>query len=42
MKKDVEGSLQEFVYMNSRDSLKFCEQENVDKFKTLTELGLAK
>ena len=41
-KKDVDDSLQEFVYLNSRDSLKFCEQENVDKFKTLTELGLAK
>ncbi|MEQ1772357.1 MAG: tripartite tricarboxylate transporter substrate binding protein [Burkholderiales bacterium] len=41
-KKDVEDSLQEFVYLNSRDALKYCEQENVDKFKTLTELGLAK
>ena len=41
-KKDVDDSLQEFVYLNSRDSLKFCEQENVDKFKTLAELGLAK
>ena len=41
-KKDVEDSLQEFVYLNSRDSLKFCDQENVDKFRTLTELGLAK
>ena len=41
-KKDVEGSLQEFVYLNSRDSLKFCDQESVDKLKTLTELGLVK
>jgi putative tricarboxylic transport membrane protein len=41
-KKDLEASLQEFVYLNSRDSLKFCEQENVDKIKTLAELGLAK
>ncbi len=41
-KKDVEGSLQEFVYLNSRDSLKFCDQESVDKLKTLTELSLAK
>lgn len=41
-KKDVEDSLQEFVYLNSRDSLKYCEQENVDKTKTLTELGLVR
>jgi putative tricarboxylic transport membrane protein len=41
-KKDVEESLQEFVYLNSRDSLKYCEQENVDKTRTLAELGLAK
>jgi putative tricarboxylic transport membrane protein len=41
-KAEVESSLQEFVYLNSRDSLKYCEQENVDKTRTLAELGLAK
>jgi len=41
-KRELETSLQEFVYLNSRDSLKYCEQENVDKLKTLAELGLAK
>lgn len=41
-KRELETSLQEFVYLNSRDSLKYCEQENVDKTRTLAELGLAK
>jgi putative tricarboxylic transport membrane protein len=41
-KKDVEESLQEFVYLNSRDSLRYCEQENLDKAQTLAALGLVK
>jgi putative tricarboxylic transport membrane protein len=41
-KRELETSLQEFVYLNSRDSLKYCEQENVDKTRTLAELGLAR
>jgi putative tricarboxylic transport membrane protein len=41
-KTELDASLQEFVYLNSRDALKYCEQENVDKGRTLAELGLAK
>ena len=41
-KTELDASLQEFVYLNSRDSLKHCEQENLDKTQTLTALGLAK
>jgi putative tricarboxylic transport membrane protein len=41
-KAEIDASLQEFVYLNSRDSLKHCEQENLDKARTLAALGLAK
>lgn len=39
-KAELDASLQEFVYLNSRDSLRHCEQENIDKTKTLAALGL--
>ncbi len=41
-KTELDASLQEFVYLNSRDSLKHCEQENLDKTQTLSALGLLK
>lgn len=41
-KAELDASLQEFVYLNSRDSLKHCEQENLDKTQTLAALGLVK
>ncbi|HTE15687.1 MAG TPA: tripartite tricarboxylate transporter substrate-binding protein, partial [Burkholderiales bacterium] len=41
-KTELDASLQEFVYLNSRDSLKYCEQENVDKTQTLAALGLTR
>lgn len=41
-KAELDASLQEFVYLNSRDSLRYCEQENLDKAQTLAALGLSK
>jgi len=41
-KQELEASLQEFVYLNSRESLKYCEEQNQSFAGALSDLGLLK
>jgi putative tricarboxylic transport membrane protein len=39
---ELAASLQEFVYLDSRESLRYCDQENIDKTATLAALGFGR
>ena len=41
-KQELETSLQEFVYLNSRDTLRYCDEQNGKMAAALNDLGLLK